>query len=82
MRTDDSTTPVTLTLLSYNIHNGVGLDGVLDLDRIADVIAASGADVVGLQEVDRHRRERSVARRQRCAAARSWIPLFGHIRCG
>jgi endonuclease/exonuclease/phosphatase family metal-dependent hydrolase len=57
--TDDSTTPLTLTLLSYNIHSGVGLDGVLDLDRIADVIAASGADVVGLQEVDRHRRERS-----------------------
>ncbi|SDP55317.1 Metal-dependent hydrolase, endonuclease/exonuclease/phosphatase family [Pedococcus dokdonensis] len=48
-----------LTLLSYNIHSGVGLDGVLDLGRVADVIGASGADVVGLQEVDRHRREQS-----------------------
>ncbi|TPG17194.1 endonuclease/exonuclease/phosphatase family protein [Pedococcus bigeumensis] len=47
---------MTLTVLSYNIHSGVGLDGVLDLDRIADVIAASGADLVALQEVDRHRR--------------------------
>ena len=51
-------TPV-LTLLSYNIHSGVGLDGVLDLDRVAGVIDDSGADVVALQEVDRFRRELS-----------------------
>ena len=50
---------MTLTLLSYNIHSGVGLDGALDLGRIADVIASSGADLVALQEVDRHRRELS-----------------------
>ena len=50
---------MTLTLLSYNIHSGVGVDGVLDLGRIADVIAASGADLVALQEVDRHRRAQS-----------------------
>lgn len=50
---------MTLTLLSYNIHSGLGLDGVLDLPRIADVIAASGADIVALQEVDRHRRAQS-----------------------
>jgi endonuclease/exonuclease/phosphatase family metal-dependent hydrolase len=48
-----------LRLLSYNIHSGVGLDGVLDLDRVADVIDASGAAVVALQEVDRFRREQS-----------------------
>ena len=50
---------MTLTLLSYNIHSGVGLDGVLDLRRVADVIAATDADLVGLQEVDRHRRAQS-----------------------
>jgi endonuclease/exonuclease/phosphatase family metal-dependent hydrolase len=48
-----------LTVLTYNIHGGIGMDGVLDLDRIADVVRASGADVVALQEVDRHRRELS-----------------------
>lgn len=48
-----------LTLLSYNIHGGVGLDGVLDLDRVADVIQVCDADVVALQEVDRFRREQS-----------------------
>jgi endonuclease/exonuclease/phosphatase family metal-dependent hydrolase len=50
---------MTLRLLTYNIHSGVGVDGVLDLDRIADVIAESEADLVGLQEVDRFRREQS-----------------------
>jgi endonuclease/exonuclease/phosphatase family metal-dependent hydrolase len=42
-----------LTLVSYNIHRGVGLDGRRDLDRIADVIAEISPDVVGLQEVIR-----------------------------
>ncbi|AQT67629.1 exodeoxyribonuclease III (xth) [Anaerohalosphaera lusitana] len=39
-------------VMTYNIHHGEGADGVLDMDRIAEVIEASGADVVGLQEVD------------------------------
>lgn len=41
------------TLMSYNIHHGVGLDGKLSLERIAGVIRDSGAEIVGLQEVDR-----------------------------
>ncbi|MGQ4517721.1 endonuclease/exonuclease/phosphatase family protein [Dermabacteraceae bacterium P13077] len=43
---------MSLRALSYNIHAGIGLDGRYDLSRIAEVIAASGADVVGLQEVE------------------------------
>jgi endonuclease/exonuclease/phosphatase family metal-dependent hydrolase len=50
---------VSFTVLTYNIHSGVGLDGVLDLGRVAEVIGASGADLVALQEVDRHRRAQS-----------------------
>ena len=42
-----------LTVVSYNIHRGVGLDRRRDLDRIADVIGEVGPDVVGLQEVIR-----------------------------
>jgi endonuclease/exonuclease/phosphatase family metal-dependent hydrolase len=38
---------------SYNIHRGVGMDKRLDLARIADVIAETHADVIGLQEVSR-----------------------------
>ncbi|MDD5582236.1 MAG: endonuclease/exonuclease/phosphatase family protein [Candidatus Marinimicrobia bacterium] len=38
--------------MTYNIHHGAGIDGVFDLDRIADLIRESGADLVALQEVD------------------------------
>ncbi len=48
--------PPALTVATFNIHSGIGLDGVLDLGRIADVLATSGAGIVGLQEVDRFRR--------------------------
>lgn len=48
-----------LTVMTYNIHHGVGVDGVLDLERIAVLIEKSGAEVIGLQEVDRHWSERS-----------------------
>jgi endonuclease/exonuclease/phosphatase family metal-dependent hydrolase len=43
-----------LTLMTYNIHHGVGVDDRLDLKRIAHLIRAQDAEVVGLQEVDRH----------------------------
>lgn len=48
-----------LRVMSFNVHHGVGVDGRLDLARTAAVIAASGAEVVGLQEVDRHLSDRS-----------------------
>ena len=37
-----------LTVMTYNIHTGVGVDGRLDLGRVAADITASGADVVGM----------------------------------
>ena len=46
--------PLTLRVLSYNIHHGEGVDGQLDLERIAEVIAAVDPDLVALQEVDRN----------------------------
>lgn len=42
----------TVRVMNYNIQHGEGVDGVIDLSRIAAVIANAGADVVGLQEVD------------------------------
>ncbi|MBL8220770.1 MAG: endonuclease/exonuclease/phosphatase family protein [Bryobacterales bacterium] len=42
----------TLRVLSYNIHHGEGVDGRLDLERIAKVILSVQPDVVALQEVD------------------------------
>ncbi len=40
-------------MLSYNIHHAEGVDGKLDLPRIAAVIKGADADLVALQEVDR-----------------------------
>ncbi|MGI9486118.1 MAG: endonuclease/exonuclease/phosphatase family protein [Geminicoccaceae bacterium] len=40
-----------LKLVTYNIHYGHGQDGCIDLVRIAE--AVRGADIIGLQEVDR-----------------------------
>lgn len=42
----------TVRVMTYNIQHGRGMDDVLDLQRIADVIAYADVDVVGLQEVD------------------------------
>jgi endonuclease/exonuclease/phosphatase family metal-dependent hydrolase len=40
-----------LTVASYNIHKAEGLDGRVDLSRIADVLREIDADLVGIQEV-------------------------------
>jgi len=42
-----------LTIASYNIHGGLGLNRRRDLDRIAAVIQEIQPDVIGLQEVIR-----------------------------
>jgi endonuclease/exonuclease/phosphatase family metal-dependent hydrolase len=42
-----------ITVLSYNIHHGEGLDGKIDLERIAQIITKNKADLVALQEVDK-----------------------------
>ena len=44
--------PRRVTILSYNIRHGLGLDGKLDLERAARVIDALEPDVVALQEID------------------------------
>ena len=44
--------PVQLRVLSYNIHHGAGVDGKLDLNRIARVILSADPHIVALQEVD------------------------------
>ena len=41
-----------LTVATYNIHHGAGLDDIVDLDRIADAVCSTGAEIIGLQELD------------------------------
>src|SRR5262249_37308673 len=43
----------TLKVLVYNVHAGKDAKGVDAIERISDVVNASGADVVLLQEVDK-----------------------------
>lgn len=42
-----------LTVATDNVHHGLGSDGGLELARVADVIAAAEAEVVGWHEVGR-----------------------------
>lgn len=48
----NSAEPLRLTVLSYNIHHAEGVDGKLDVERIANVIQSVKPDLVALQEVD------------------------------
>lgn len=50
---------ISIRVLNWNIHHGTGMDGVYDLRRIADLIDRSDADLVAIQEVDKHLSSRS-----------------------
>ncbi|OYP35057.1 endonuclease/exonuclease/phosphatase family protein [Rhodopirellula sp. MGV] len=52
--------PIRIRVLSYNIHHGEGVDGQLDLNRIASVIKNARPDLVALQEVDQNTRRTEV----------------------
>ncbi|HYO55069.1 endonuclease/exonuclease/phosphatase family protein [Archangium sp.] len=44
-----------LTLVSYNIHSGIGTDGRFDLHRVGAVLREIHADIIALQEVGDYR---------------------------
>lgn len=48
----ETTPPIRLRVLTYNIHHGRGADGEINLQRIADIINRARPDLVALQEVD------------------------------
>ena len=57
-----------LRLMTYNVHRCVGTDRRLDVERIAEVIAAEKPDVVALQELDvRRARTKGVDQAHRLA---------------
>jgi endonuclease/exonuclease/phosphatase family metal-dependent hydrolase len=51
--------PIPVRLVTFNTHHGVGGDQRHDLPRLARVLADTDADVICLQEVDRHYGARS-----------------------
>ncbi|MEY3457873.1 MAG: hypothetical protein RL215_1030 [Planctomycetota bacterium] len=50
----DGADPLRLRVLCYNIHHAEGVDGRLDVARIADVVRSVDPDLVALQEVDQN----------------------------
>ncbi|WP_420901980.1 endonuclease/exonuclease/phosphatase family protein [Paenibacillus dendritiformis] len=48
-----------IKVATFNIHHGRGIDGKLNLERIAQGIEDSQADIIGLNEVDKHFSRRS-----------------------
>ncbi len=42
-------------IMTYNIKHGVGIDGKLNLERVARTIDSAGVQVIGLNEVDNQR---------------------------
>jgi endonuclease/exonuclease/phosphatase family metal-dependent hydrolase len=50
--------------MTFNIHHGKGIDKQVDLYRIAELIKNSDADIIGLNEVDKHFSKRSLYKNQ------------------
>lgn len=70
---------IRVRVLSYNIHYGAGQDYIVDLPRIARVIASADPDLVALQEVDSNvRRSELLDEPAELARLTSMQFVFGH----
>jgi len=68
----------TVRVMSYNIHNGKGMDNIVDYQRIADVILDIAPDMVALQELDSvTNRSDGVDVLSRLAEFTAMYPVFG-----
>jgi len=68
----------TITIISYNIHHGEGMDGKLDLQRIADLVKRENPDVVAFQEVDvKVKRSGRIDEAQQLGELTGYKPFFG-----
>ncbi|MFU0800654.1 MAG: hypothetical protein ACFWUE_08360 [Xylanivirga thermophila] len=73
--------PETIRIMNYNIRTGIGIDGVYDLKRTLQVIRESGADIVGLTEVDVNFSDRSNFDNQVAILSKEldMYSFYGHI---
>jgi endonuclease/exonuclease/phosphatase family metal-dependent hydrolase len=80
--------PIPVRIVTFNIHHGVGADGRHDLPRLARLLASAEADVICLQEVDRHYGQRSEEVDQALLLSRAldmqlaWGPSIDEERAG
>src|SRR4051794_29023451 len=78
--------PIPVRLVTFNTHHGVGSDERHDLPRLAKLLASVDADVICLQEVDRHFGDRSEHVDQALLLSRAldmqlaWGPAIDHPR--
>ncbi|MGF7230555.1 endonuclease/exonuclease/phosphatase family protein [Arachidicoccus sp.] len=67
----------TLTIVSYNVRNGVGLDNVVNYQRVANAIKKINPDIVAIQELDSAtRRAKGVYVLNKLATFTAMIPTF------
>jgi hypothetical protein len=77
-RSAESATARTVSVLVYNIHAGKDAAGADNPARVAEVVKATGADVVLLQEVDRGTsRSGNVDQPAELARLTGFSPAFG-----
>ena len=77
-RAEAQATTRAIRVLSYNIHHAEGVDGRLDLERIAKIVKSVDPDIVALQEVDsRVKRSESVDQPQELARLTGMQVVFG-----
>jgi endonuclease/exonuclease/phosphatase family metal-dependent hydrolase len=80
--------PIPVRLVTFHIRHGVGADDRLDLPRLAKVLQSVDADVICLQEVDRHYGKRSDSVDQPLLLSRAldmqlaWGPAIETTRAG
>ena len=64
-------------VMSYNVHNCGGIDGIKSIDRCADVIREASADVIAIQEVDSMTRRNKKYMLGELAERTGYTPYFG-----
>ena len=64
--------------MTYNVHHCEGVDGKLDVNRIANIIKKQNCDLVALQEIDRGTgRSQNIDQLEKLAELTGMKPFFG-----
>ncbi len=86
---DEARPAARLRVMTYNAHRCVGMDGRCRPNRVAQVIAECGADVIALQEIDENRARTGLQNQTQLIAARLGmyyrffsVLVFGEERYG
>ncbi|MEN6348503.1 MAG: endonuclease/exonuclease/phosphatase family protein [Syntrophomonas sp.] len=70
-----------LTIATYNIQHGKGMDGKTDLERIAQVLSGIDADIIFLQEIDMLRPQSHMSRQvSRLCSELVMKGIYGPVR--